>query len=392
MNVNLRLTSTIITAIAIAALTPLAGRADDGKGGGRYVPSETRVAILPFINLTGEKTEELLGDVEMADHAVAALFMQRGFRVVGDAEVLAAMAEAGMPVHDRAERTPEQLGAVARRVNARLVVVGLLIDKRSTLKSGGFGAFRTYKKEGRAAARARVWDEIAKGFVAQTSATGVTGSGWSLFVGTVKYSDLRSGALLVAVQNSLADLLEPYPVLASQVEVSARGSYRPAMAEALALPETKWDPKQTRVMVLPFLDETKVERRDAESAAVAEEASRCAAQEFVKCGFQVLSREQVAAAAEKSGLDLADEKARTRSAIRAVGQAAPADVVVTGSFLLSILDRGQRIVKVEVKVYDMASERYVVATGGSAGSTKRGRAVSGAVYHVLQECLSRYRP
>ena len=387
---NVRLTI-IMAASMLMAATASARPADAGEVTSTYVPNGTRVAVLPFINLTGENTEELLDDVEMADHAAAALFMGRGFQVVDDTGVLEAMAKAGMPVHDRAERTPEQLSAVARRTNARLVVTGLLTDKRSTLARRGFGLFTTYKKEGRAAAHVWVWDETAKAFVAEKSATGVTDSGGTFFVGTVQYSGLRSSALRIAVQDSLADLLEPYPVLTAQVEVSGRRSYRRAMAEALAVPDVKWEPKQTKVLLLPFLDETKMERRDAESAQVADEASKCAGQELVKCGFQVLSTGEAAAAAGKSGLDLADERARTRNAIRDVGRTAGANIVVTGSFLLSVQDRGQRIIKIEVKVYDMASDQYVTATVGSAGSLRRSSAVSGAVYHALKECLSRYR-
>jgi TolB-like protein len=389
---RLRVTGLLGAAILMFAAVALAGQPDPGAGARTYVPSETRVALLPFVNLTGEDMEEVLDDVEMADHVAAASFLGRGFPLVGDTEVLAAMAEAGMPVHDRAERTPEQLSALARKVNARLVVSGLLLDKRSTLRAKGAGLFTVYKKEGRAAAGAQVWDEAAKGFVTETTATGVTDSGSPFVVSAREYSGLRARALEIAVRNSLAELLEPYPAVAGQAaEPLARKAYRAAMAEALAIAETKWDPKQTEVLVLPFLDETKAERRDAESARVAEEASACAAQEFAKCGFQVLPGEQVAAAAEKAGVALADEKARTRSAIRALGEAAGAEVVVMGSFLLSVLDRGGRIVKIEVKVFDMATGRYVTATAGSSASASRGRAVSGAVYHALRDCLSRYR-
>jgi len=376
----------VAVALAAAALSAAAG------GGGPAqpcVPAETRTALLPAINLTGEDMEETLNDVEMADHVLAALFLERGFQVVEDTAVLAAMAEAAMPVHDRAERTPEKLSAVARATNARLVVSLLLSDKRSSLRTRPFGL---HEKEGRAAASAIVWDEVAKAVVCDKVGAGVTDSGADFFAGAVKYSGLREKALQLAVQNALSEFLAPYPVTGSKVDVSARKGYRPAMAEALAAPGAKWDPKQTRVLVLPFLDETKAERRDADSAQVAAEASTCAAQEFAKCGFQMLASGQAATSAKESGIDLADAKARTRDAVRSLGQAAGADVVVTGSFLLSVLDRGSRIVKVEVKVYETASDRYVVAAAGSAGSLSRGRALSGAVYHALKECLAPYRP
>jgi len=376
----------------------------------RYVPSETRVAVLPFINLTGEKIQEALDDVEGVDHAVAGLLLQRGFAVIGDKEVLEAMAELRIPVHDRAERTPDALRRLAERLGARIVVWGLVVDKRSTADFsllsyafGPLGQWWTSPKGGTASLWTQVWDSADVAPVDQGSST-AEAEPPELSLGGRSHP-LRTRAMQSAALASVQEFLQPYPVVVSSVDVSQRSAYRRAMAEALTAPVTHWVPAATTVLVLPFLDE--LAKRDANSAALALDASRHAADEFASRGFHVLSGESAASAASAAGLDIASPGARSREVLQAVGEAAHADVVVTGSVLLSVpslakVSFGRSpwwMVKTEIRVLDVREGRYLCIAAGSAQSTlppgsttrrKRAQALAHAVANGLKDLLAPY--
>ena len=180
------------------------------------------------------------------------------------------------------------------------------------------------------------------------------------------------------------------------VSVSGRTAYRDAVSRALDPAPTEWDPARATVVVLPFLDE--VAERNAESAALAVRASEHALDRFSRCGFQLRSLEDARKAAAAAGLDLADPVGRSKAAVRAVGEAAGADIIVTGSVLLS--QGGPHwMVKTEIKVLDVRRGEYVHIAGGSAQSTlppgmprkrKREQAVAHAVSNGLNALLAPY--
>lgn len=86
-----------------------------------YVPQETRVALLPVVDTTGDKTP----NVEVVSSARVSLgrqFVGHGFKVVPAPAVTAALDSLKVTLTPQAPPSPEALTKIGAAVNARLVV------------------------------------------------------------------------------------------------------------------------------------------------------------------------------------------------------------------------------------------------------------------------------
>jgi hypothetical protein len=94
-----------------------------------YVPAETRVALVPLVNVSGERWVELKRrQVERGNLFLRAAFSDRGFQLI-DADILAAeTSELGIDMSDEEQQKRATLYRLGRAVGADLIVCALIVD------------------------------------------------------------------------------------------------------------------------------------------------------------------------------------------------------------------------------------------------------------------------
>ena len=113
----------------------------------RYEPSATLVAVLPVINLSGEKDARFKAEqVKAASEALHKQFSDRGFRLVDDRAVEDAAAAAKVDLTDEEQHTRSTILSLGAAVKADLVVF-VVIER---VWSKGVTKFFTVTSEGHA--------------------------------------------------------------------------------------------------------------------------------------------------------------------------------------------------------------------------------------------------
>ncbi len=169
-----------------------------------YVPASTRVAVLPAVDRTGERAENRRqAQAKAVYDNMVEQFAKSGFVVVPQAEVNAAIVQAGMDLNDEEAYRRDNFFAVAGAVNADLVIFAAVTDASQGTKSG---VFNSGEKEGKA--RVKFWLLDANKKKAIYSAVikeGKAGGGSKLFA-----TNEGSNRQINAAGNAVKELLEPF--------------------------------------------------------------------------------------------------------------------------------------------------------------------------------------
>jgi len=142
--------------------------------------------------------------------------------------------------------------------------------------------------------------------------------------------------------------------------LAAEGESAPAVAEAKV-----YDPPNTKVAVLPFVNETGVVQE--EQTTVCENATTQLRDAFADRGFQALDLKAVAGAPGKLGLNITDSEDRKKENFQKIADALGADLLVCGVLMVyKRYDPGRAIARIELKVWD-ARDRLYRVRGVQAG-------------------------
>lgn len=148
--------------------------------------------------------------------------------------------------------------------------------------------------------------------------------------------------------------------IAGGAALAAEGESAPAAAEAKL-----YDPPNTKVAVLPLVNETGVVQE--EQTTVCENATTQLRDAFAERGFQALDLKAVAGAPGKLGLNIADSEDRKKENFQKIADALGADLLVCGVLMVyKQYDPGRATATIELKVYD-ARDRLYRVRGVQAG-------------------------
>jgi len=172
-----------------------------------------RIAIVPFLDLSGERQEEKDEYRKTALSEVEERCLRYEIAFVPADELERAMAALKMSPKDEEDRTKSRLGELAKQVKARYVVTGTIHDAKSEIKQRG--SLGDARKTGQAKVQFRVldveaglWDENKELTATSTARAGAFSS--NLFT---RANKLRVKAVRDATKKAMAAFLEPYPKL-----------------------------------------------------------------------------------------------------------------------------------------------------------------------------------
>jgi len=99
----------------------------------QYTPSGTRVALVPLLNVSGERWADLKRrQVDKGNEFLREAFGDRGFQVVDPALLAAKTAELGIDLSDEEQQKRSTLYRLGRAVDADLIVCALITDTDQT--------------------------------------------------------------------------------------------------------------------------------------------------------------------------------------------------------------------------------------------------------------------
>jgi TolB-like protein len=172
-----------------------------------YVPAETRVAILPVVNASGEKDgAQAEKQARAASDELNKQFASRGFTVVDDKAVSDAIAGAGIQLTDEEQRSSASYLRIGADAKADLVVM-VVIEKVSQKINR---SFFTVAFEGRARITLAAYDVKKSAPFIKTTVKEVK-AGAGEIVATTKGSANILAACGKAVREVLDAPLKPYP-------------------------------------------------------------------------------------------------------------------------------------------------------------------------------------
>jgi hypothetical protein len=169
-----------------------------------FNPAKTSVVVLPVVNQTGKRGEEMdnavLAGVEIITEALSA----RGFQIVAPDKVTDCLAKRKIDLADEESTGKAPLTGIGKAVGADLLVACSLQDLDSRMNEGFFA-----RKVGRAKVRLKVLDVSAETYLLNDVFEGKK-RGSAVAPVLSKSKGLRSAALDDAIQKGLADFLKPY--------------------------------------------------------------------------------------------------------------------------------------------------------------------------------------
>lgn len=203
----------VLLALGVLALAVSVGAAPKKKVEKRDAKELGRIAIVPFLDISGERQEEKDEYRKTALSEVEERFQKHEIAYVPAEELERALVALKMSPKDEEDRTKTRLVELAKQVQARYVVTGTIHDATSGIKQRG--AFGDAHKAGQAKVQFRVldvkagaWDESRELTATSTSRAKAFSSG--LFSRSNK---LRVKAVRDATKKAMAAFLEPYPKL-----------------------------------------------------------------------------------------------------------------------------------------------------------------------------------
>lgn len=203
--------------MTIGALSALMGLALAAVGAGisgaqktpEYTPATTKVAILPILNTSGEKWEELRTRQEKeANSFLTKEFSSRKFTLVPSESVKATLDDLKLDMSDEENWKRENLYKVGEASGARLVMLAI-ITGTSQKRTNNFLSIRV---EGWC--DMKVWLVDVEKKRAIISAKTIRGeSKHDDVFGGLKGSDLQVTAVANGLRDALKEFLAPYPAV-----------------------------------------------------------------------------------------------------------------------------------------------------------------------------------
>jgi TolB-like protein len=213
---TLTLCAWALSALAAETAPPEKGEAAVTGEGKVYVPADTKVALLPFINAVGKDSEEHRKACQMATKQLANLFASHRFQVVDESAVAEALKKLEIDLSDSEDRSKENFQRVAEELGANLVVCGAMVNFKSSTESG----FLASRKVGHARIELKVYDSQDKVYRVRV-VQGGTSKGSFLFPEFVRGGGLREAALQDAIEKALKEFLKPYPAVKGKEKPSS---------------------------------------------------------------------------------------------------------------------------------------------------------------------------
>lgn len=191
--------STVILAAALAAVV----QASD------FSPKTTKVALVPVLNSSGESwAEAKSAQAKRGDEELRALFEERDFQLVPDAEVASAISTLKIDLSDEEQQKRDTLYRLGDRVGADIVVFVVItaVDQRKVAK------FLVTSTEGKAKMKGWVVDAKKKAAILSAKVfEGDSKSGGLLEIGE-KGSSRKQLAVANGLRKGLDEFLKSYPV------------------------------------------------------------------------------------------------------------------------------------------------------------------------------------
>jgi hypothetical protein len=144
----------------------------------KYVPANTRVAILPVIDRSGEKDDQRRDQANAVKMEAYDQFFQRGFQLIDEVAVSKAVTDSGINFDDEEEHRKDSLYKIGKELNADLVMFVVVDQAYSKLKQNLFGN----QREGLAKTRTWLVDvkdqkPLLSAFIREGKSTGNAGLG-----------------------------------------------------------------------------------------------------------------------------------------------------------------------------------------------------------------------
>ncbi len=176
---------------------------------GDYVPHDTKVALVPVVNASGETWPEAKAkQAARGDEELRALFSERDFALVPDADVKAAVDALHLDLSDEESQKRDNLYAIGKKSGADLVAFVVItdVDQRRVTK--------VFVSSTEGKAKMKMWLVDAKQERPILSAK--TFEGTSKSGGWIEVGEKGSSRKQLAVANGLHDntkeFFKPYPV------------------------------------------------------------------------------------------------------------------------------------------------------------------------------------
>ena len=171
--------------------------------------SQTRVAIIPTVNTSGEKWEDLKSrQCATSNKYLRDEFSKRGFVVIDDKEVQQAIATLNVDMSDEEQHNRTTLYKVADALKADLVVFAVVTDTNQKMQH----QLLSLKREGHS--KVKLWllnSKTQKPYISAKTVDGSSGGGF--FANLDKGSDRQVIAVANALRDGLKDFFNPYPAL-----------------------------------------------------------------------------------------------------------------------------------------------------------------------------------
>ncbi len=169
-------------------------------------PGAARVAILPVVDMTGEKEDQRRDQANAARAEMISQFTERGFQVIDEAAVAKAIQDLGINFSDEEDQRREPVYKVGKAVGADLVIFVVITQAYAKTKQNLFNE----QREGLAKTKTWLLDvkeekPVLSAYVWEGKSTGSSG----LFS---KGNRSRMGAACGnSVRDVLNDALKAYP-------------------------------------------------------------------------------------------------------------------------------------------------------------------------------------
>lgn len=172
----------------------------------RYTPATTSVAIIPIVNLSGEKDEHFKASQKASgDKELNQEFMEHGFKRIDDGIIANAISDLKIDLSDEEQQNKATLYRIGKAVNADLVVFAVITHTDQKFISG----ILANRREGKATVK--LWLLDAKDQTPILSAVNREGkSGGGFFAGLDKGSARIVIAVANAERDTLKDFFKPY--------------------------------------------------------------------------------------------------------------------------------------------------------------------------------------
>jgi hypothetical protein len=128
-----------MTAILVSSILAVNFAAQGpGPTGAPYVPSQTAVAILPFVNASIEKWNLLkTREIKRGFDTAVSGFKKRGFQIIADADIQAAIHGLKVDLFDEENQNRARLFAIGEKLKANLIFFAVVDDTNQIHEDNG---------------------------------------------------------------------------------------------------------------------------------------------------------------------------------------------------------------------------------------------------------------